>query len=327
MKKIITYLLLSLFGALLIAICYVKFALPNVPVSDELEIELSPERIERGKYLANHVTLCMDCHAERDFSLLSGPPKPGTEGAGGEKFDQNQGFPGTFYSRNITPHGLSDWTDGEIYRAITSGVTKSNEVIFPVMPWPAYNKMATEDVFSIIAYLRSLKPINSKNKQSSTDFPVSLIKNTFPSPANPVLLPDKTDKINYGKYLTNAAGCIECHSKKDSKGNNIPGTEFGGGTGFPLAGFGTVYAANLTPDPKTGLLLSEKDFITLFKSYTDSTFTPPKVMNGEFQTFMPWMMYGGMTEDDLGAIYAYLKTLPAIKNPVIKFESEEITMK
>lgn len=323
MKKIIKYVLISLLVLIVAAVSYLKFALPNISAPKELKVELTPERIERGKYLANHVNLCMDCHSQRDFTKFSGPPKEGTMGTGGEIFDESIGFPGTFLSRNITPSGIGNWTDGEIYRAITSGVTKQNEVIFPVMPWPSYNKMATEDIYSIIAYLRSLPPIETENKVSTTNFPLNLIKNTFPVEAHPSEIPDKTDKIAYGRYLVNAAGCVECHSKKDGQGNNIPGTEFGGGMGFPLPGFGTVYSANLTTDKETGLQYTEESFIAQFKSYVDSTYVPHNVAPGQFQTLMPWIMYGGMKEEDLGAIYSFLKTLSPIKNEVVKFIPEE----
>jgi len=47
-------------------------------------------------------------HAEKDFTKFTGPPKPGTLAKGGERFDHSIGFPGTFYSRNITPYGLED---------------------------------------------------------------------------------------------------------------------------------------------------------------------------------------------------------------------------
>jgi hypothetical protein len=322
MKKIIKYLLGIILLTLVVGISYLKFALPNIPVQEDLIVESSPERLERGRYLANHVNLCMDCHSERDWNLLTGPPKPGTAGAGGERFDQSIGFPGVFFSRNITPHGLGDWSDGEIYRAITSGVSRDNTVIFPVMPWPAYNKMATEDIYSLIVYLKSLQPIDNINKTSSTDFPVSLIKNTFPMPASPTEIPAKTDRVAYGGYLVNAGACVDCHSKKDDKGNNIPGTEFGGGMGFPMPGFGTVYSANLTSDKETGLQYTEESFIATFKSYVDSTYTPHSVGKGEFQTIMPWMMYGGMTEEDLGAIHSYLRSLAPIKNAVVKFVPE-----
>lgn len=126
----------------------------------------------------------------------------------------------------------------------------------------------------------------------------------------------------YDAYLTSAAACIECHSKKDDKGNNIPGTEFGGGAAFPLPGYGTVYSANLTSHPKNGLKYNEESFVARFKSYVDSSYVPHDVGPGEFQTLMPWMMYGGMKEEDLGAIYNYLSSLDPIDNSVVKFTPE-----
>ena len=182
--------------------------------------------------------------------------------------------------------------------------------------------MATEDIYSIIAYLRTLEPIETENKTSTTDFPVSLIKNTYPMLADPSAIPSKRDKLAYGTYLTNAAACIECHSKKDDTGNNIPGTEFGGGAAFPLPGYGTVYSANLTPHPENGLQYNEESFIARFKSFVDSSYVPHDVGPGEFQTLMPWIMYGGMKEEDLGAIYHYLSSLDPIDNAVVKFTPE-----
>lgn len=326
--NILKWVAAGLIVLVLAAVIYLKFGLPNIDSPEDLKVEITPERLERGEYLANNVNLCMDCHSKRNFSVYTGPPTPGTEGVGGDVFNEDMGFPGTFYSRNITPHSLKDWTDGELYRAITSGIDKNNEVIFPVMPWQYYNKMATEDVYSIIAYVRSLDPIASENKESKTNFPVSLIKNTFPSEPHPMELPDKSDRVAYGAYLTNAAGCVECHSQKDAQGTNIPGTEFGGGMAFKLPGVGTVYSANISPDRETGLKHTEESFIATFKAYADSSYVPHEVQPGQMQTMMPWMMYAGMTEEDLGAIYAFLQTVAPIKNEVsVKFEPAEITMK
>lgn len=75
---------------------------------------------------------------------------------GGEFFGPDLGFPGEFYSRNLTPANLRGWTDGEIFRAITAGVNKEGEALFPVMPYRNYSKMDKEDIYDIIAYLRTL---------------------------------------------------------------------------------------------------------------------------------------------------------------------------
>src|SRR5690606_41947964 len=85
------------------------------------------------------------CHSPRDWSRFSGPITPGTLGMGGDRFDQTVGMPGVFYARNITPAGIGRYTDGELFRVITSGVTKEGHAIFPLMPYPYYGKMDPED--------------------------------------------------------------------------------------------------------------------------------------------------------------------------------------
>lgn len=62
-------LLLVIGGSLL----YISKALPNIPVDESLRVEITPARVERGEYLANHVCLCMDCHSTRDWNLYTAP--------------------------------------------------------------------------------------------------------------------------------------------------------------------------------------------------------------------------------------------------------------
>jgi len=217
-KRILKYLLYIIGGLLLFGIAFVVWIIitkPNVGPPEDITIERTPERIERGQYLANHVMVCMDCHSKRDFSLFSGPIVPGTEGGGGEIFDQNLGFPGRFISPNITPAGISDWTDGELYRAITCGVTKNGEALFPVMPYPNYGKLDPEDIKSIIAYIRTIKPVDVQQEKSKADFPMNIIMRTFPTKASPVKRPDPSDHVAYGEYLVTAASCGDCHTKKE----------------------------------------------------------------------------------------------------------------
>ncbi|WP_031527691.1 c-type cytochrome [Dyadobacter crusticola] len=300
------------------AAVYIKAAMPNVGPAPDLKIEKTAARVERGKYLANHVTVCMDCHSARDWNYYAAP-LAGNLGGGGEKFDANTGFPGTFYSKNITPYGLSDWTDGEIFRAITTGVTKSGTAMFPVMPYHGYGQMDPEDIYSIIAYLRTLPSVKNDVQTSAADFPVSVLLNTMPSEASPGVKPAETDKVAYGKYLVTAAACVECHSKME-KGTRVEGSEFGGGSEFIIP-TGTVRSANITPDKATGLgLWTEEAFVKRFKMYADSNYKPQKVGPKEMNTIMPWMMYAGMKESDLAAIYTYLQTLEPKVNKVVKFD-------
>jgi hypothetical protein len=325
MKKVLRILgIVVILIAVLIAgaIGFIKLALPNVGDASDLKVEATAERVERGRYLANSVTVCMDCHSTRDWLKYSGPLADGTLGKGGERFDQTVGFPGVYFSRNITPSGIGSYTDGELYRVITTGVDKKGEAMFPVMPYPYYGKMDDEDIFSIIAYLRTLSPIENPNTASTSDFPMSVIINTIPAKGTPVKRPHPSDTIAYGGYLVNASGCIECHTQVD-KGQIILELAFSGGREFPLVGGGVVRSSNITPH-KTGIASWTKDsFVQRFKIYADSSYVPHDVKPGEFNTYMPWTMYGKMTTEDLQAIYAYLKTVKPLENSVIKFSPAE----
>ncbi|HET6543516.1 MAG TPA: cytochrome C, partial [Chryseolinea sp.] len=190
LPKVIGFVLLGIAVLIGIFISYLKLALPNVGDPEELTVELTPERIDRGKYLAHSVTICMDCHAIRDWSKFSGPPTEGTLGKGGDRFDQTLGLPGVYFAKNITPFGIKRYTDGELLRVITTGVTKEGRAMFPLMPYLNYGKMDREDIYDIIAYIRSLGPVESTIPESVSDFPMSLIINTIPQKANHQKKPD-----------------------------------------------------------------------------------------------------------------------------------------
>jgi mono/diheme cytochrome c family protein len=317
--KITGYSLLVIVLIIIGLVTYVKTALPDVGPAPDMKVERTPERVERGRYLANSVTVCMDCHSTRDWSKFSGPLTEGTLGKGGEKFDQQFGFPGVYYSRNITPEGISRYTDGELYRVITTGVTKEGRAMFPVMPYPYYGRMDPEDIKSIIAYLRTLSPVHNEVPESVSDFPMNIIINVIPSKAEPTTKPNPSDRKAYGAYLVNAGGCRECHTKEKG-GRIIPELAFSGGREFPVPNGTIVRSANLTPDMKTGIgAWTEEAFVNRFKAYADSSYKAPAIGQGDFTTMMPWAMYGKMTREDLSAIYTYLHSLEPKVNQVEKF--------
>lgn len=316
--KIIGYILAT-FGLVAIALLtYVKTMLPDVGEAPDLKIAVSDDRLERGKYLANHVMVCIDCHSTRDWKLFAGPPIIGTEGKGGDVFDQKLGFPGKYIANNITPHHLGDWSDGEIFRAITTGVSKDGRALFNIMPHHNFGQMDRKDIESVIAYIRTLKPISNETEKSSSDFPMNFIINTIPKKAQFMDMPPSTDVINYGKYLVTAAGCMDCHTNQD-KGKFI-GQPFAGGFQFKFPDGSVVVSSNITPDKVTGLGNWPKEqFVGRFKMYADSNNQAVQVRHGEFQTPMPWTMYAGMKEEDLAAIYEYLHNIKAVENSIVKF--------
>ncbi len=325
--KIVGYSILVILLLVIGLVSYVKLALPNVGAAEVMKVNNSAELIERGRYLANSVTVCIDCHSTRDWTKFSGPIVEGTCGKGGETFDQKFGFPGVYYSKNITPAGIARYTDGELYRVITTGVTKEGKALFPVMPYTYYGNMDPDDIQCIIAYLRSLSPIENQVPESVSDFPMSIIINAIPKKVVPGKKPDTANHLAYGAYLVNACGCRECHTK-DNKGQIIPEMAFMGGREFPLRDGSIIRSSNLTPDPATGLgNWNEDAFISKFKSYTDSSYKPHTVASGAMNTIMPWTMYGKMTRSDLAAIFTYFKSLPPKENKVEKFTAAGIAKK
>ena len=317
--KIVGYLFLFFVLILGGLITYVKTALPNVGAAADLKIEKTPERIERGKYLANNVTLCVICHSERDWSRFAGPIIPGTIGKGGEKFDQSVGLPGSYLSKNITPAGISRYSDGELFRVITTGVTKEDKPLFPLMPYSHYGKMDPEDINCIIAYIRSLPPIENKVGESSSDFPMNIIINTIPSKATPGKRPEPSNVLEYGAYMVNASGCIECHTK-ENHGQIIPELAYSGGREFKFPDGSILRSANITPDITTGIGSWTQDaFVNRFKAYADSAYKAPAVEKGGYNTVMAWTSYAQMSREDLAAIYTYLHSVKAMQNTVVKF--------
>ena len=325
MKKIALYIFTILILIIVVAASYVKFALPNVGDAASLRIASTPGRVKHGEYLANHVTLCMDCHSTRDWTKFSGPLVPGTEGKGGELFNQKMGFPGSFYSKNITPAGLRDWSDGEIFRTITTGVDRNGKALFPVMPYHYYGRMDKDDIYDIIAYIRTLPEIENNIPERSIDFPMNFIVNTIPQKASLTTMPSTSDSIKYGGYLVNASACMECHTQV-KKGQVIPSLAFSGGREFDMPG-GKATSANITPDKETGIgnWTAEK-FVTRFKDYTN----PANVMvlpANTPNTVMPWVMFAGMDTSDLRSIFKYLQTIKPISNEVIHFTKKEVAVK
>lgn len=320
MKKFILRSLLVILLIITAGLAYIKLALPNVSEAEKIEITATSEMIEHGKYLADHVMLCTDCHSIRDWSMYAAPYDEKLKGGGGEIFNEDMGFPGTFYSKNLTPYHLKDWTDGEIFRAMVSGVSKDGSPLFPVMPYKNYQKLDREDLYSIIAYLRTLPSVENDVPESSASFPMNFILHTIPGDAEVKnKKPDPSNSVAYGEYMFTAASCNDCHTQAEH-GEPIKGMELAGGFEFKMPN-GIVRSANITPDEETGIGSWTKEaFIAKFKSYSDSVFTSTPVKEGELNTIMPWMMYAGMKESDLGAIYEYLRTVKPIKNEVKTFE-------
>ena len=292
------------------------------PASAE-KIEATPERLARGEYLVVHVADCVGCHSDFHADRFGLPIKKGTEGQGGYPFDSRLGVPGLVQAQNITQdpeHGLGAWTDGEILRAFREGVDRNGTALFPMMPYEYFHDMSDEDANAVVVYLRTLPPIHKAVAPRQLDFPVNMLIKFAPKPlTGPVSAPSPTDTVAYGKYLVTVAGCRECHTPHDDKGQKIPGSEFSGGWLMP-GPWGRVVSANLTPETENYMgRASREEFIGRFKSFEGMEGENAPVAPPGKNTVMPWVRFAGMTREDLGAIYDYLKTLTPIKKKINSF--------
>jgi mono/diheme cytochrome c family protein len=300
-------------------VAYLFANYPDVPPAENITVVSTPEKVARGEYLSKHVSGCVVCHAEHDSTKYASPVVPGTEGRGGEQFGDASSALRSLVSKNITPAAIGTWTDGELIRAFTVGVNKDGEPLFPVMPYPRYGKMSRDDVEAIVAYVRTLKPIDYTPPPRELGLPLPLVVRTIPAPASFRPIPDNSNRVAYGEYLINAAVCGDCHTPTDDRGQPLPGRDYAGGFEFNLPGGGIVRSANLTPDADTGIgTWTEQQFVDKFKAFEGAPLRTLTDADRMENSTMPWTDYAGMTRDDLAAIYAYLRSIPPVTNRVKK---------
>ncbi|HEV7766714.1 MAG TPA: c-type cytochrome [Thermoanaerobaculia bacterium] len=320
--KVLGFVLLAVFALAATGLTWLAMKKPAQRAAIAEKIEVTPQRIARGKYLVHHVSVCADCHSERTMAYGL-PFKPGRGGVGGMVWNADMGFPGTLAASNLTPDpetGLGKWTDGEILRAMREGVNREGKALFPIMPYTHLRSLSDEDARSIVVYLRTLKPIRYEKPVKSLNMPLNFVEKFVPKPVDgPIATPHRSDHLAYGKYLTTIALCSECHTPRDDKDQPVAGRDFSGGWEMRTPHF-RVVTANITPHPSTFVgRATKEEFIGRFHAFANFTAAnAPPAPKGR-NTLMPWISYSQMTDEDLGAIYDYLKTLPPVENNVNPF--------
>lgn len=329
-RKILFVSLIVIVLAAAIGYIYISQALPKATAVPEITINHNDTvLLARGKYLVHHVAICVDCHSPRDPSHYSWPIVEGQEGAGGPFLSKKAGFafPGESFTPNITPFNLGNWSDGEIYRLLTTGIRKDGTSVYHAMPFEAFAKADPEDLKAIIAYIRTLNPIqNEPLGKTEIDFVERMYSKTIPRKAEPVLLSSLKTPAEKGKYLVTMALCDDCHTPKKF-GDAFDSTlAYSGRIEFPMPTGGFVHSANLTPDESGLSEWTEDAFVNRFKSFRDSS-AIYKVEPNSLNSIMPWFAYRYMNDDDLRNIYAYLRTVNPVYNPVVKFTHESLKTK
>lgn len=314
---------------LLLAYIQFRWDSPNPRPVQELQAPSDSASIAHGRRIFTYQAHCWTCHQNPES-------KDHTIPAGGLLFDLTDIGPGfgKWYSRNITPDvetGIGTWTDGEIVRALREGLRKDGTPLFPIMPIDWFHNMADEDALSVVAYLRTLPPVKHVVPAREPSFMAKALF-TFGAmgPKPPVLetivAPPRSVTVEYGKYLSNnLADCADCHTPRNLQDGHVyldsmfagSSFAFGGGLEGPIL----AHARNLTPDAATGIgSWSEEQFMNAVTSgmRPDSTVLVP---------IMPYGIYKSWDEDELRAVFTYLKSLPAIprKVPPVEFEASMTT--
>jgi cytochrome c553 len=254
-----------------------------------VEIPAVDAAVERGRHLAEAVTLCAACHGD-DLS-------------GGVLFDDP--MIATIYASNLT-RGVggtgSRYSDIDYVRAIRHGVNAEGRGLM-IMHSDAYHRLGETDLAAIIAYVKALPPVNNEVPETSVTAlgRVMIALGLFDSDAMPLIpaevvdhaaplpgIPEPGRTADYGGYLVSIALCTMCH-----------GPELRGAPPIdPAAPPGPGIIAYAAPGGWT-----EAEFIETIRTGT----TPyGRALDPEF---MPWEVYAKMTDDELVAIRQFVGSL------------------
>jgi mono/diheme cytochrome c family protein len=293
LKKVLKWIGIILGGlvGLLVLAFVVLYSIGTVKLNqtydvpgETIPIPTDAAALQRGEHLAV-ISLCKRCHAENlggqlyfvAPGLLSLPTPNLTSGAGGI---------GSFY------------TDEDWVRAIRHGVGREGRALF-IMPSASFYYLGDEDLGALIAYLKSLPAIDYELPERRIEplgrlmlaagmfppLPVDQINHTGPRP----VAPEPGMTAAYGEYLSRS--CRECH------GANLNGAPFGPpGQEVPTP--------NLTPGGELASW-SEEDFFSTMRTGVTPT-------GRQLEVEMPWMYFGRMSDEELGAVWLYLQSLPAL---------------
>ncbi len=228
---------------------------------------------------------------------------------------------GSFYSPNITPdveNGIGGWTDAQFLEALKAGVGPGGHPYFPVFPYTSYTKMTDEDALAIKSYLFSLPPSSESNKDHEIGAPLSWRwlqwgwRLLFFEDGPYVPPQGASPEIARGGYLVDAmTHCGECHTPRNIVGA-VDSSLYLAGT--PDGGEGEL-VPNITPDMETGIGdWSRGDLVSFMKDGIKPDFD-------DVQGSMMEVIDHGLsklTDEDLGAIADYLKSIPPINNKVTR---------
>jgi mono/diheme cytochrome c family protein len=255
--------------------------------------------VERGAYLVNGIGSCGNCHSPKGADGL--PTEPALSGGAAMRTPVFETYPPNLTS--APESGLGHWSADQIVTALRVGRTPEDAVLRPPMPVPFYRTMSDSDAQAIAAYLKSTAPVENQVPEATYKIPTP----TGYGPAVGVV-PDvpREDKVAYGAYLGEIGHCMLCHTPVGADGRQDFANRQGAG-GREVEG---VVSANITPDKATGIGnwtdYQIKTALTAGMRPDGTPLAPP----------MPWYYLKNMSDADLSAVVAWLRSLKPIVNAV-----------
>jgi mono/diheme cytochrome c family protein len=215
-------------------------------------------------------------------------------------------------SPNLTPDketGIGDISDGRLARMLRHNVRANGVAAIPFME---FQNLSEEDLVAVISFLRSQPAVRNQIPQREFNLLGKTIMSFVIKPSGPEGSPPKTSPpsqptVERGAYLvTSVAACAGCHTERSQKDGSYLAPKLSGGTAMDGEDGKSYTPPNLTPDPKTGHIYkwTEDQFVQRFHAGP---------LNGP-GSHMPWRAFARMSDDDLRAIYRYLKTVPPVEH-------------
>jgi mono/diheme cytochrome c family protein len=254
--------------------------------------------VQRGEYLVTSIMTCGNCHTPKG---PGGAPQNDKLLSGGLRFDEPV-FDVT--ASNITPDketGIGAWSEADIKKLLLTGMRPNGVAVAPIMPFAFYKNMLPSDIDAVVAYLKSIPPV--KNRVPAPIYKVAVQATPYPDAQNPVKESDLQDPVARGRYLATIGHCMECHTPMD-KGHHLYDSALGkGGMEFP-GPWGKSVSANITSSKTSGL--GNADPATIKRAITQGIGQDGRKLKPP----MDYPAYAKMTDQDLEALVAWVRTIP-----------------
>jgi mono/diheme cytochrome c family protein len=258
--------------------------------------------LERGAYLVNSVMACDGCHTPRQAGGFAMERRF----SGGSQLWDTPAY--TVKGANITRDretGIGAWSHDELKRVLTEGVRPNGVPLSPQMPFAFYKIMTPRDLDAVATYIESMPAV--ANAVQPPSYKAEMKFALIPGAEKPMADADLRDPVRRGFYLATIAHCMECHSRRPDGVQDY--TTWWGRGGFEFRDtWGTATARNITSHKTAGI-----------GDWTDAEIGRVLVegIGRDGRTLKPPMArhiyFKHMAADDVGAIIAWLRTLPALE--------------